>query len=109
MIPPDVAVQIKNPWGDLDELVEWEPYEDLVGPLVDVTARGLRTPEGHLQLRRAWTSHYDLTKTAASYLNGALHIQDPDSLAELEIDEIILALFAVRRFDVVGCPVFYPN
>ena len=98
MIPRDVALQIKNPWGDLDELIGWEPYEDLTGPLVDTTTRGLRTPEGHLELRRAWTSHYDLAKAGACWLAGNLNLQDVDSLGELEIDEIILSLFAVRRF-----------
>lgn len=34
VIPHDVTLQIKNPWGGSDELVAWEAYEDLPGPLV---------------------------------------------------------------------------
>ena len=34
---------------------------------------------------------------------------DVAALGALEIEEIILALFAVRRLDLVSCPVFYAN
>lgn len=65
-----------------------------------------RTP---YKARSAWAAHYDLVNTGSSWLNGSIHLQDTDSLAELEIEEIILALFAVRRLDLVSCPVFYAN
>ena len=109
MIPHDVALEIRNPWGGSDELIAWEPDEDLTGPLVNVTARGLRIPAGHLSLRRAWTAHYDIVSTASGWLAGNLNLQDVDSLVELGVDEIIMALFSCRRWDVANRPVFYQN
>ena len=76
---------------------------------MDVTNRGLTTPQGHLELRRAWTTHYDIVRVGACWLAGTLNLQDVESVYELEVGEIVEALFVVRRLDAVSCPVFYQN
>ena len=58
---------------------------------------------GHLCRRghRVWLS--------PSHERGLVIPHDVAALGALEIEEIILALFAVRRLDLVSCPVFYAN